>query len=455
MQLSDRAALAAAFAAGVVAAEFVRWLLNRRTGAHAALLMAKAPPESTIRLMTRLAIKHGAVNLSQGFPNEPPPTEMLAAGAGALLAGENLAAAEAMGERLKAVMMVEAEKDQLNQYSFPFGMPLLRERLQAYFAAFYPEIPADADKNITVVLGATEGFAVCLRALCSPGDNVAFFQPFHELYPSQCTIFGLNPRAVTLREGADGWSYDAAELDAALSGARVLLLCTPHNPTGKIFSRAELQQIGAACERHGVLVVTDEIYEHITFDGATHTSIAQLSPALAARTCVVSALSKTARSTGWRVGWVVSPEAYTPAIRACHDQLVLQAPTPLQVGAAACLALPRTFFAAIRSEYAEKMAVLAPALARAGFVQRAPVHGAYYLFVDYRGVPALQGLDPTAAAMKMTTDFKVACVPGDNFYLGRAKGDAECGQKYIRFTFVRSLDVLRQAVAKLDAMAVK
>ena len=150
-----------------------------------------------------------------------------------------------------------------------------------------------------------------------------------------------------------------------------------------------------------------------------------------------------------------SPEAYTPAIRACHDQLVLQAPTPLQVGAAACLALPRTFFAAIGDEYAEKMAVLAPALARAGFVQRAPVHGAYYLFVDYRGVPALQGLDPTAAAMKMTTDFKVACVPGDNFYLGRAKGDAECGQKYIRFTFVRSLDVLRQAVAKLDAMAVK
>ena len=195
MQLSDRAALAAAaFCAGVVAAEALRWLLRRRTGAHAALLMAKAPPESTIRLMTRLAIKHGAVNLSQGFPNEPPPTEMLAAGAGALLAGENLAAAEAMGERLKAVMMVEAEKDQLNQYSFPFGMPLLRERLQAYFAAFYPEIPADADKNITVVLGATEGFAVCLRALCAPGDNVAFFSPSRAARAAHDSGAAVTPR---------------------------------------------------------------------------------------------------------------------------------------------------------------------------------------------------------------------------------------------------------------------
>ena len=376
MQLSDRAALAAAFASGVVIAEAVRWLLNRRTGAHAALLMAKAPPESTIRLMTRLAIKHGAVNLSQGFPNEPPPTEMLAAGAGALLAGENLAAAEAMGERLKAVMMVEAEKDQLNQYSFPFGMPLLRERLQAYFAAFYPEIPADADKNITVVLGATEG-TVCLRALCSPGDNVAFFQPFHELYPSQCTIFGLNPRAVTLREGADGWSYDAAG-STPRSPARACCCCARRTTRRARSSRDPSCSRLATRASATAFSSSPTRYTSTSPSTARRTaSIAQLSPALAARTCVVSALSKTARSTGWRVGWVVSPEAYTPAIRACHDQLVLQAPTPLQVGAAACLALPRTFFAAIGDEYAEKMAVLAPALARAGFVQRAPV-GAYY-----------------------------------------------------------------------------
>jgi len=411
------------------------------------------PPESTIRLMTRIALKHGAANLSQGFPNEPPPRAIRLAAAGALLAGATAESAQALADRLAELVPEEAEeKDSLNQYSFPFGTPILRTAISQYFGEFYPEVQANAEDNLTVVLGATEGFAVCLRALCRPGDSVVFFQPFHELYPAQCTLWGLRPRAVTLYERGSGWEYDEAELDAALAGAKVLLFNSPHNPTGKVFSRDELGRVAAACERHGVVAVTDEIYEHICFDGTRHISLAQL-PGMADRTCIVSAVSKTARATGWRVGWVVSPSRLTPAIRAVHDQLVLQAPTPLQYGAAALLRLGRPYFDGVAAEYLAKRTLLVDALVKARFTVGVIPQGAYYVFAGYGSVPALASLSPIEAAMKLTRDFKVACVPGDNFYLGQeARADPERGGRYVRFTFVRSVDVLAQAAANLAQM---
>lgn len=444
------------FVAGAVAAiACIRLTKARRRSTDSAAATVKAPPESTIRLMTRLAVQHGAVNLSQGFPNEPPPREMVLAAAGALLDGASLESAKGFAQQLEKLLPKPsaAALDSLNQYSYPFGVPMLRQTLAKYYAEFYPEIAADAEANLTVCLGATEGFAICLRAICVPGDAVAFFQPFHELYPSQCTIWGLEPRAVTLLQESDGtWGFSDKELDAALSGARCLLFNSPHNPTGKVFSRAELDRIKAACVRHDVLVITDEIYEHMCFDGHTHTSLAQL-PGMGDRTLVVNALSKTARATGWRVGWVVAPSRFTPTIRAVHDQLVLQAPTPLQIGAAALLSMDRAAFCEIADEYLPKRELLVAALRRAGFTLPAAPEGAYYLFVGYHSVPALKGLSPTDAAMKMTREFKVACVPGDNFYLGsEARADPQRGGNYIRFTFVRSLDTLRAAAEKLRAL---
>lgn len=415
--------------------------------------------ESTIRLMTRLAIQHGAVNLSQGFPNEPPPPQMALAAAGALLGGSSPEAALAMAANLQVFLAAQhpdgeedenESRDLLSQYSFPFGLPLLRTELQTYYERFYLGLPADADKNLTVVLGATEGFACSLRTLCEPGDSVVFFEPFHELYPSQCKLWHLKPVAVTLREDTEAgeWRFEEAELEAALTGAKVLLLNTPHNPTGKVFSHAELEAIAKLCVKHDVVCVTDEIYEHIVFDGLKHHAIA-LCPGMAERTLVVNAISKTARATGWRVGWVVSPARYTTALRGVHDQLVLQAPTPLQFGAAALLKLPDSFFAGHCAEYAAKRDVLLRAITGAGFIVTAMPHGAYYLFADYRSVPALQGLSPTEAAMKMTKDVGVACVPGDNFYLGSSRTDPEIGGRYLRFAFVRSLDLLEAAAARL------
>ena len=193
-------------------------LVWHQRGAAAGKAGVSAPAESTIRLMTRLAIQHGAVNLSQGFPNEPPPRTMVLAAVGALLDGETLDSAEKCAKKLDALLPAakpgSTALDSLNQYSYPFGVPMLRQAIQRYYGDFYPEVPADAEANLTVCLGATEGFAICLRAICKPEDTVAFFQPFHELYPNQCTIWGLTPTAVTLYESfeaARGWFFDEAE----------------------------------------------------------------------------------------------------------------------------------------------------------------------------------------------------------------------------------------------------
>mmetsp|Transcript_11522 Transcript_11522/g.29515 ORF Transcript_11522/g.29515 Transcript_11522/m.29515 type:complete len:385 (+) Transcript_11522:31-1185(+) len=379
---------------------------------------------------------------------------MSTAAAGAMLDGESLGSAAALAEKLAASDFVRRggdKKDMLSQYTYPFGIPVLRQTLSEYYKRWYPDGPfVDPNDNVTIVLGATEGFAVCLRGLCDPGDKVVFFEPFHELYPSQCTLWGLTPASVTLHEDRENgsWYFNEADLDKALKGARLFLFNTPHNPTGKVFTLAEMQTIARLCIKHDVLVVTDEIYEHVKFDGVEHLALASAKfPGMAERTCVVNAVSKTFKATGWRVGWVISPKKYTHAIRATHDQLVLQAPTPLQLGAEACLRLPDEYFIKLAAGYAERRERLAAALQDAGFnVPKILPKGAYYLFVGYSDVPALKGLEPTAAAMEMTTKYKVACVPGDNFYL---LPEQRSKALYLRFAFVRSMDVIENAAANL------
>ena len=403
--------------------------------------------------MTRVAIKSGAVNLSQGFPNEPPPREMACAAAGALLCGASAASAAAAAAELEATGPRAEETDALNQYSFPYGAPELRRAVAKYYAQRFPGAFAyDAAENITIVAGATEGFAATIRALAEPGDVVSFFEPCHELYPSQLALFGMRPHAVTLTATPQGWTFDASELEAALRKTTLFLFNDPHNPTGHRFSPAERRLICDLCRKHGVLIVTDEIYEWILYgsDIDVHEPLTVLDPE---NVVIVSSISKTARATGWRIGWVVASASRTQHIRAVHDQLVACVATPLQIGVARLLELPPAErFADLREEYREKRDELGAALLAAGFDLGPAPRGAYYWFVGYRGVPSLAGLDPLDAAMKMTREYGVACVPGDNFYVSARRADALHGQRYLRFAFCRSLGVLQAAAEKLAAM---
>ena len=299
-----------------------------------------------------------------------------------------------------------------------------------------------------MVLGASEGMAAAFRSLLAPGDGVVVMQPYHELYPSQAAIFGLVPRFVTLREdrGAATWRLDRDELRAALSdpAVKAVVVNTPQNPTGKVLDADDLEFIAELCRTHDRFAITDEIYEHITFDGHRHRCLA-LYEGMAERTLVVNSISKTGRATGWRIGWVITPPERTPALRAVHDNLVVQAPTPLQKGAVSLLRQPRSFFAGIAEGYRRKRDLLVAGLCEVGFAVTPP-EGAYYLFADYLAVPALTGMAPTQAAMFLIEQAGVATVPGDNFYTTGRDGD-----RYLRFAFCRSLDTLQSAVERLRA----
>ena len=421
--------------------------------------------ETVIRLMTRLAMEHDAVNLSQGFTDEAPVYDMVWSAVAAMLGGtdEGVGRLESMTLReimeasggaggnsldltLKELLReVRNPRDQLNQYSFPFGIPELRHAIADYTEAFYGHRP-DPEEQITVVLGASEGLAVAYRSLLKPGDEVVVMQPYHELYPSQAAIFGLVPRFVTLREDrvAGTWRLDRDEVRTAVSNrsVRAIVVNTPHNPTGKVLGEDELSFIAELCRTYDLFAITDEIYEHITFDGHRHAYLAGFD-GMADRTLVVNSISKTGRSTGWRIGWVITPPERTRLLRAVHDNLVVQAPTPLQKGAVSLLRRERAFFDGIADDYRRKRDLLLGGLREVGFAASAP-EGAYYLFADYRGVPALSAMSPTDAAMHLIREVGVATVPGDNFYATGNEGD-----RYLRFAFCRSIETIEAGLDRL------
>ncbi len=423
--------------------------------------------ETVIRRMTRLAAAHGAVNLAQGFTDEAPSYDMVWSGVAALLGGtgegarrvESLtvrelldASGQADGDSLDRPVKelferMRGSRDELNQYSFPFGLPELRHAIADYTLMCHGYRP-DPEEQITVVLGASEGMAAAFRSLLAPGDGVVVMQPYHELYPSQAAIFGLAPRFVTLREDrrAGTWRLDRDELRAALThpSVKAMVVNTPQNPTGTVLDAEDLGFIAELCQAHDRFAITDEIYEHITFDGHRHRCLARFE-GMAERTLVVNAISKTGRATGWRVGWVITPPERTPALRAVHDNLVVQAPTPLQKGAVTLLRQPRPFFAGIAAGYREKRDLLIGGLREIGFAATPP-EGAYYLFADYRRVPALAAMSPTQAAMFLVEQAGVATVPGDNFYATGREGD-----RYLRFAFCRSLQTLEEGIERLRA----
>ena len=299
--------------------------------------------ESVIRETTRLAQRHGAVNLGQGMPDFDPP--------------------EAVKEAA-----CRAIRDGFNQYAVTWGIAPLRQAIAAKMRTFNGLGWVDPDEHVTVCCGATECLMATMLAIIDPGDEVVIFQPFYENYAPDALLTGAEPRWVRLR--APDWSYDPAELRAAFSPrTKAVILNTPNNPTGKVFTREELTQVAALCQEFDAVAISDEIYEYIQYTDRPHVSIASL-PGMADRTVTISGLSKTFSATGWRLGYTVAPAATTAGIRKAHDFLTVGAPHPLQVAGAAAMALPPDYFAGLRDHYRTRRDLFIPLLQQAGFTSR-------------------------------------------------------------------------------------
>jgi len=368
--------------------------------------------ESVIREMTRLATLHHAVNLSQGFPDFPAPSEIKEAARGAIAAD-------------------------VNQYAITWGARSLRRAVAAKFERLYG-VPVDPETQVTVTCGSTEAMIATLLAVLDPGDEVVVFEPFYENYGPDAVLSGAVPRFVKLRP--PNWSFDARELAAAFGPrTRAIIVNTPNNPTGKVFSRDELEQIAGLCRRHDALAITDEIYEHILYDGTSHVPVAAL-PGMAARTVTINGMSKTYSVTGWRVGWAIAPESLSGAIRKVHDFLTVGAAAPLQEAGALALALPDSYYGELAAAYQRRRDRMLAILEGAGFGPHRP-RGAYYVMAEIDG---LGWEDDVAFARHLVEEVGVAVVPGSSFYENPADG-----RRQVRFAFCKKDATLDEAARRL------
>jgi aminotransferase len=367
--------------------------------------------ESVIREMTRLCAMHGGINLAQGFPNFPAPPEVKEA----------------------AKRAIDAD---INQYAITWGSKTLRDALARVYRELYA-MQVDPETMLTVTCGSTEAMISTLLAICDPGDEVIVLEPFYENYGPDAAISGATPVFVPLR--APTFGFDPDELARAFTPrTKAIIVNTPNNPTGRVFTRGELETIAALCREHDVIAVTDEIYEHILYTGE-HIPIATLD-GMSERTVTISGASKTFSVTGWRVGWVVAAPELTAAIRKVHDFVTVGAPAPLQEGIAAALGLGRTYYERLATDYRARRDRLVRILEGAGFSPNTP-EGAYYVLCDIRPF----GFDDDVTfAKSLIRDVGVAGVPGSSFY-----SRAELGRHLIRFTFCKSADVLDEAGARL------
>jgi aminotransferase len=378
-------------------------------------LKAQSFTESVIREMTRLNLAlHGpdkAVNFAQGFPDFDPDPRIVEAAAQAL-------------------------RDGHNQYATTWGAAPLREAIaRKQSTAWGREV--DADTEVTVSCGATEAMIAAMLAAVDPDDEVIVFEPFYENYGPDCVLSGAVPRFVTLR--APDWSFDPDELEAAFSArTRAIVVNTPHNPTGKVFSRAELEHIARLCTEHDAVAITDEIYEHLVYTGK-HISMATL-PGMAERTITISGASKTYSVTGWRIGWLIAPPALTAGIRKVHDFLTVGAAHPLQIAIAHALELPPSFYVALLGDYRERCDAMVAGLRECGFEVREP-EGAYYVMA---GFERLGDGDDVAFARRLIEEVAVATVPGSSFY-----HDPGLGRGYVRFSFPKKIATIDRGVAAL------
>ena len=374
--------------------------------------------ESVIREMTRLSNLHGGVNLAQGFPDFPAPGELIEAASRALHEG-------------------------YNQYAITWGSPRLRQAI-AEKLAWYNGVEVDPDRHVTVTCGATEAMIATLLAVANPGDEVIIFEPFYENYGPDALLTGAVPRYVQLILDDADYAFDRDALVRAFSRrTRAIIINTPHNPTGKVFSRAELELIADLCRAHDTLAITDEVYEHLLYDGREHVSIAAL-PGMAERTVTINSLSKTYSVTGWRVGWTSIRDAeIATAIRKAHDFLTVGAPAPLQEAGAVALRFPRTYYTDLAAMYQGKRDRLLGILRDAGFRCFVP-SGAYYIMTD---ITAFGYDDGAAFARMLVRDVGVASVPGSSFYRDPARG-----AHHVRFAYPKKEETLAEVERRLTRL---
>ncbi|RPJ49408.1 MAG: aminotransferase class I/II-fold pyridoxal phosphate-dependent enzyme, partial [Chloroflexi bacterium] len=333
-----------------------------------------------------------------------------------------------------------------NQYTFPFGLPEFREAIAGKYGA-YNHIAADPETEITVTCGVSEAMMSTILALTDPGDEVIILEPWYENYLPDCQMAGAVPRFVPLRE--PDYTFDPQELRAAFNRrTRLILINTPHNPTGKVFTRAELAVISGLCQEFGVVAVTDEIYEYILYDGREHVSIGSL-PGMEDRAVTISGLGKTYALTGWRVGWTVAHPRITGLVRKVHDYLTICAPAPFQTAGITALGLPEAFYSRLREEYAFRREILLEALGAAGLSYRQP-DGAYYVMADFgeldweaKRYARLEWSLDRVFAEYMAREVGVAVVPGSSFYYQGG------GETRVRFNFAKREDTLREAAKRL------
>jgi aminotransferase len=371
--------------------------------------------ESVIRGMTRLAQQHDAINLAQGFPNFATP-EMI-----------KQAAARAI-------------HDDINQYAITWGAARLRQALAMRYHDWY-RMTVDPQAHLTVTCGATEAMAATLLAIVDPGDEVVVMEPFYENYGPDAILCEAKPIFVALKPGEP---LDLEQLAAACSPrTRAIVINTPNNPAGRVLTREELEGVAELCRRHDAYVVTDEIYEHIRYDGP-HIPIATLD-GMADRTITISGASKTFSVTGWRIGWIIASAGVTDAIRKVHDFLTVGAPAPLQEGIAAALEeLPPSYYSGLSEAYRKRRDLLVGALQSAGF-RCVPPEGAYYVLADFSG---LSDLSDVEFSRWLTAEIGVAPVPGSSFF-----SRPELGRDTIRFAFCKTDDMLSAAAQRLQQVA--
>jgi N-succinyldiaminopimelate aminotransferase len=378
--------------------------------------------------MSRLAEEHHALNLGQGFPDFDGPAGIIDAAVAAMRAGEN-------------------------QYARSRGHVRLVRAIAETRARLYG-LAYDPLTEVVVFSGATEGIAAALLGLLDPGDEVILIEPFYDSYPACLAMAGAVPRYLTLR--FPDFALDLDELRRLITDrTRLIVLNTPHNPTGKVFTRAELEGIAALCRERDLWVLADEVYEHLTFDGATHVPMATL-PGMRERTLTLGSTGKTFSLTGWKIGWATGPRALVDAAQAAHQFVTYATATPLQVAMAEALTrYTGDYLAAFQAEYAERRAFLLGALTAAGFRVAAPA-GTYFILADFtplfdgpagrlRPAPAL---DDRSFARWLVAEHGVACIPSSVFYAARP----EEGRRLVRFAFCKRMETLRQSAARLAAL---
>jgi aminotransferase len=369
--------------------------------------------ESVIREMTRLSLKHNAINLAQGFPDFPCPAELKTAAC-------------------------EAVNGDYNQYAITWGAQDLREALAARVGQFNG-MTFDPQAEITVTCGSTEAMMASMLAIIQPGDEVIVPEPFYENYGPDAQISGAVPRYVRL---GDDFSIDEEAWKSAFNKkTRAIILNTPNNPTGKVFSRQELTFIADLCIDQNVIAITDEIYEHIIYNGRKHVSIGSLD-GMQDRTITIGSFSKTYSVTGWRVGYALAGKEITARLRKIHDFLTVGAPAPLQHACVAALRLPESYYRELAQEYDRKRRILFEGLRNAGFSCQLP-EGAYYIFTDIAGF----GMSDTDFARHLVEKAGVAAVPGSSFY-------HEGGETKLRFTFSKKDETLAEACRRLETLEI-